>query len=122
MNQEHSRSRPEIMRELLALTKDMANQRNDEDFLIASVDKRQALIDEFDRMEQEDSALPDDMRDKIRAMASEAVALDRIIASALEDHYKRIKDNLTSNTQQQRLLNYTNHAMSSSGSYMDYKK
>lgn len=124
MSESVLRSRLMIMRELLALTKEMDARAADEDFLIGGVQKRQNLIEEYDSV-REDGAIPPiepGERAEIKKIAGEIVEMDARISEALQKHKAQAKSDLTQSNNQQKVLGYVNQALSSSGSYMDYKK
>lgn len=117
------RNRLDIINELHNITKQMVNRRNDADFLIESVDRRQALMDEYDSTQQrKDDPTSYEEQLEIRRVVKEIIKLDNIIADALDGHTKEAKKDLADSNKQQQVLQYTNQAMSASGSYMDYRK
>lgn len=122
MSEAPGRGRLEIMRELLAVTTEMIQKPDDVEFLLSSVDRRQALIEEFELEQKRNASLaPADLAEAKR-LAQEVVALDKDIAVTLEAHRDTAKTDLTASNHHQRVLGYVNKALSSSGSYMDYKK
>lgn len=117
------RNRLDIIVELHKITKQMTDRSGDADFLMLSVDKRQTLMDEYDAMQQlRDDPTTYEEQTEIRRLVKDIIKMDNIIADALENHQKEAKAELVNSNKQQRVLGYTNQAMSASGSYMDYKK
>lgn len=113
------RNATSIMTQLHQLTREMMKKKDDADFLIKSVEDRQSLINEFEPMR---SDLTEDEMNAMRTTIQEILEMDRSINAALENHRDTVKSQLKQSAGQQKILSYTNKALSSSGSYMDYKK
>lgn len=114
------RSKIEIMSQLHNLTKEMVDKKDDADFLIASVEKRQDLMTEYDQvvaMKLEDGS----DADAIKRLVKDVIKMDQGIAVALTRHRDQSKQELSRSNNQQKVLSYTNQAMSTSGSYMDFR-
>lgn len=117
------RSKLEIVTEMLELTRRMLEKREDADFLIESIDKRQEFMDEYDQLTVSAGGdLTAKEQDEIKRMIQEIIILDKTVNSALNRHMIVSKDALANSNNQKKVLAYTNSALSSSGSYMDYKK
>lgn len=113
-----------VMAEMLELTRKMAAS-GDADFLISSIDKRQSLIDEYELLKAPGSPATAELeRDKaeIGRIKGEIVELDKKIDVSLKSMMSQTKAELENSVSNAKVLNYTNNAISSSGSYMDYKK
>lgn len=117
-----TRGRVEVITELYELTKEMERRKDDADFLIASVEKRQGLMDEYDLLRQNTDDPGEEAKAEMGRMVKEVIGMDTAITAALEGHKKASKADLTASNRQQKVLGYVNQALSSSGSYMDYKK
>jgi len=115
-----SRSRVTIMTELKDVTDRMLHNRSSFDIMLRGVEERQGLMEEFDMLSADD--LSEDDRRTIKSLAKEILQKDSILNAALETLRAESKQNLAENQAKQRVLGYTNNAMSASGSYMDYKK
>ena len=120
MTARESFSARELTEELLNLTRQMALKTDDVDFLLQGVDRRQALMDEFDKTTADDAECRKNA--ELRRMVDEIISLDKVIGEALIGHREHTKQDVSASNQQKRILSYTNQAISSSGSYMDYKK
>lgn len=118
-----TRSKLAIIKELHALTKGMVARKNDADYLILSVEQRQDLMDEYDLLDNSggEGESPDDPAE-IKRLIQEIIGMDSTISAALEQHKIESKSDLANSNTQQKILGYTNQAMSTSGSYMDYRK
>ena len=120
MTTQEGRSAKELIEELLGLTRQMALKTGDVDFLLQGVDKRQTLMDELDKTT---AGNPDSRKTpELRRMVDEIISLDKLITDAMINHREDAKKEVSASNQQKRILSYTNQAISSSGSYMDYKK
>lgn len=117
------RGRMRIITELYELTKEMEQRRDDADFLILSVEKRQDLMDEYDILRLQNSdELDERAEEELKRMVKEVIHMDAAIAAALEEHRRVSKKELAASNSQQKLMGYMSGAISASGSYMDYKK
>lgn len=120
---ENTRGRLQVMQELLIITKEMVRLRDDPEFLIQSVDKRQELIDEFEAMRAQDaSPLSDEDLAETKRLAQEIAGMDGVITAALEGHRNLAKEKLVANANHRKVVSYLNKTVSSSGNYMDFKK
>lgn len=114
----------EIITELLDLTRKMAKS-DDTDFLIEAIDRRGELMAEYDALKAsspEASAAIEKNRPDISEMLNEIIELDKKINKSLFSMYHEAKSGLQSSTRNNKILNYTNQAISASGSYMDIKE
>lgn len=113
----------EIITTLYHLTCEMSERCNDADFLIQAVDKRQELMDCYNNITADEIDAPTEQSLlEIKRMVREIIRMDVTISATLEKHKSQAKGSLASSTNQNRMLGYVNQAVSSSGSYMDYKK
>lgn len=112
-----------VMTEILTLTRKMAASR-DADFLVSAIDDRERLIDEYKHLKADPGAADAFERDKpeIDKMTGEIAELNKTIGATLNSLLAEAKLELESSVSRNKVLNYTNNAISSSGSYMDYKK
>lgn len=113
-----------IITALLELTRKMAAS-DDADFLVSSVGKRELLMGEYDRLKASSpyaaEAIEKD-KPEISRMIAEIIELDKQINKTLNAFYTMSKHELEGSNTNRKILNYTNNAISASGSYMDYKK
>jgi len=113
----------DIMSDMLAFTHEMILQKNDSDIVIGIIEKRSLLIDEFDALRKN---APDAellrIKPELRRMANEMLKMDIEIIETLESMKESAKQNLKDSTQQNKILKYANKAVSSSGSYIDFKE
>ena len=113
-----------IFDDMYRLTNQMAEQRHNPDFLLESVGKRQALMDEYDALALEYPAEKTAFeqgpaaRDQVEKMLS----MDSAIIKALEEHKATAHKDVASANAQQKVLDYLNKAQPSGGSLMDYKQ
>lgn len=114
-----------IVFDLLSLTREMAEKRDDTDFLIESIDARERLMNEYDHLKTANAyaqkALEKD-KPQITGMIHEIIELDKTIDASLRAHHEKAKEDLKDSNSLKKVLNYTNNAVSASGSYMDFKK
>lgn len=111
----------EIMNDILGITQEIAGSE-DVDFIIASLDRRGFLMDEYDRVK---AASPESIkkdRSNIDRVKVEIAKLDSGIGDNLQKLRAQAKQDLESSNTQKKVLGYANQAVSSSGSYMDFKK
>ena len=117
------RSLTDIMSDMLAFTHEMISQKDDYDVVMGIIEKRSLLIDEFDALRKK---VPDGEFDRvtpeIRRMANEMLEMDVEVGKTLESMKEGAKQDLKDSTQQNKILNYANKAVSSSGSYIDFKE
>lgn len=118
------RSRMDILADLLELTRAMLQKCQDADFLIASVNRRQELMDEYDELGSKDpeSAESFSLSPQAKGIAEEIISMDKTIQAALEKHRVQAKSDVAASNNRQKVLGYVSNAISSSGSYMDYRK
>lgn len=120
----HARGKLAIVADLFEITRRMTEQIENADFLIFSVEKRQDYINEFDMLGNnpvEEELSPQD-EVEIGKMIQEMIGMDVTLTKALEGHKTEAKAALATSNNQKKVLGYMNQAISSSGSYMDYKK
>lgn len=108
-----------IITDLYNLTTRMSRQTNDPDFLVESVEKRQALMDEYDAYKADH---PDEDITEIKKLVKEIIAMDKKISSSLTYHQNDVKRKLSESQNKQRVMGYGNQGTSSSGSLMNYSK
>lgn len=114
----------DIITELLDLTRKMANS-GDADFLIEAIDRRGELMAEYDALKASGSGastVTEAHKPEISEMINEIIELDKKINKSLFSMYHEAKTGLQSSTKSNKILNYTNQAISASGSYMDFKE
>lgn len=114
----------DIIIELLNITRKMSKS-SDPDFLVEAIDKRGELMAEYDRLKASDTqsvASIEKHKAQISDMINEIIELDKKINRTLFSLYQDAKINLKNSNQSNKILNYTNNAISSTGSYMDYKE
>lgn len=120
----NERSGLAVISDLLDLTRRMA-ESEDADFLVDSVERRDKLMDEYDRLKVSSpyaaEAIEKD-KPEISRMIAEIIELDKRINQSLNALYTATKHDLEGANAGRKILNYTNNAISASGSYMDYKK
>lgn len=123
MSKQVARSGLDIIAEMLKLTREMADS-NDADYLIESIDKRGELMDEYDALKKNPASAAEieDNKPKISKMLNEMIALDKKISDMIGFFYHEAKTELQASAKKSKVLNYTNQAISASGSYMDYKE
>ncbi|MGI6403296.1 MAG: hypothetical protein ACOX0K_03545 [Oscillospiraceae bacterium] len=114
----------EILDDIYHLTNQMAEQRHDPDFLIEGVEKRQALMNEYDALAlvypEERKAFEQDpiSRDRVAKM----IAMDRAVAKALEEHKASAHQDVAAANARQKVLDYLGKSHPSGGNLMDYRK
>jgi len=120
-----SRGFAEILDDIYHLTNQMAEQRHNPDFLIECVDKRQALMDEYDALAlvypEEKKAFEQNpaARDRVAKM----LVMDRAVAKALEEHRSSAHQDVASANARQKVLDYLGKShYPSGGTRMDYRK
>lgn len=114
----------EMITELLNLTRKMSKS-DDADFLIEAVDKRSELMAKYDALKASDpetAAAIEKNKPEISEMINEIIELDKKINKSLFSMYHEAKAGLQNSTKNNKILNYTNQAISASGSYMDFKE
>ena len=112
-----------LMEELYLLTNQMVEQRHDADFLLEGVEKRQELMDAYDRWAQlaptDRTAFEKDP--KARQTVDKILSMDQVIVKALEQLKLDVQKDSSAAKAQQKVIGYLGNAISSSGSYMDVK-
>lgn len=113
-----------IFADLLALTNRMVEQRHDADFLIGGVDKREILLEEYRAWADAnpDSKAQYEQDSETRQMLEKILAMDKVITKALSDLKVEAQKEVAQSNAQQKMIGYISGNISSSGSYMDYKK
>jgi hypothetical protein len=113
-----------IVDEIYRVTVEMNGKLDDADFLIERVEARQVLIDEYERREKSGEPMFATESDGQRMLDTikQIMELDKGINAALERLRDEVKAKLSSAQTNQKVLGYTNSAMSGTGSYMDIKK
>lgn len=113
-----------IFAELLNLTRKMAKS-TDPDFLIEAIDKRGDLMTEYDTLRASSAraaAVAGSTNPQVAEMINEIIELDKKINKTLFSLYHDAKVNLKTSNQNAKILQYTNQAISSTGSYIDLKE
>lgn len=111
----------DIMRELLNITREMAGSE-DTSFLIASLDRRDRLMEEYDRVKAASPESIEKDRKEIDRVKSEIARFDSEVGKTFHKLQSQVKEDLKNNNAQKKVMGYTSQAMSASGSYMDFKK
>jgi phage host-nuclease inhibitor protein Gam len=122
--QERERSGLAIVEELLYVTRRMA-ESDDLDFIVEAIDRRGELMDEYDRLKATNryfAEAAEKGRPQIRKLVAEIMKLDDIINKKLVEFRESNKQDLQGSVAKNRVLKYTNSAISAAGSYMDVKK
>lgn len=124
MNPQCPRGFSTILDELYQLTNQMAEQRHNPDCLIECVEKRQALMDEYDALAlaHPEEKVAFEQGTAARELVAKMLTMDRVVAKALEEHKASAHKDVASANAQQKVLDYLGKAHSSGGSLMDYKK
>ncbi len=113
-----------IITELLSLTKKMV-QSDDLDFLVESIEKREQLMAEYDALKASSPAAADAIKQdkpQISKMMSEMIQLDKKINRVIDRLYDEAKKEVQGSVQNNKVLKYTNQAISGTGSYFDIKE
>jgi phage host-nuclease inhibitor protein Gam len=121
---ERERSGLTIVEELLAVTRRMA-ESDDLDLIVASIDRRGELMDEYDKLKASNryfAETAERSRPQIKKLVAEIMKLDETINKRLVEFRENNKQDLQGSVAKNRVLKYTNSAISSAGSYMDVKK
>lgn len=112
-----------LIEELYLLTDSMVGQIHDADFLLAGVEDRQRLMDEYDAWAKQNqdahAALTTDPQ--VRKSVDKILSLDQSIIKAMEEFKKEVQRDVSASSAQQKVMGYLSNAISSSGSYMDFK-
>lgn len=111
----------DIMRELLKITREMSGSE-DTDFLIASLDRRDRLMQEYDSIKAASPESIEKDRKEIDLVKFEIMQFDKEVGKTFHKLQSQVKEDLKNNNSQKKVMGYTNQAMSASGSYMDFKK
>lgn len=114
----------EIITELLDVTRKMVRSE-DADLLADAIDRRGELMAEYDALKAssaEAAAAIEKDKPLISKMINEIIELDKKIDKSLSSMYREAKSDLQNSNKNKKILNYTNQAISPSGSYMDYKE
>jgi hypothetical protein len=119
---EQRRTQLEIITELYKLTCEMEKRLTNADFLVLSVEKRQALIAEFEKSKTETAREPADPETmaEMKRLVKEIISKDTSITKALEEHRNAAKRDLT--IIQQTRAGYLNQQNLQAGRKMDYKE
>lgn len=121
---ERGRSGLSIVEELLILTRKMA-ESDDLNFIVEAIDQRGALMGEYDHLKNTDRLFAESAeqgRPQIKKLVAEIMKLDSIVNKKLVEFRENNQHNLRGSVVRNRVLNYTNSAISAAGSYMDVKK
>ena len=121
---ERERSGLSIVEELLTLTRRMA-ESDDLDFIVEAIDRRGELMEEYDRLKTANryfAEAAERCRPQIKNLVGEIMKLDDVINKKLVEFRETTKQELQGSVAKNRVLKYTNSAISSRGSYLDVKK
>ena len=113
-----------IIDEMYRITVEMTCKLDDADYLTEGIDRRQELMDEYDRRRENGEVLfatRQEQEQSANAVA-QITQMDKTIYSAIEKLRDEAKGNLSASQSNRKVLGYTNQAMSGTGSYMDIKK
>ena len=118
------RNLADVVDDLYRLTVEMTLHLEDADYLIEHIDLREELADEYRRLCAGGEPLYSSVQEKEQTsdFLAQVAEMDKVIINAIERLRSDIKRRLSESKSNQRVLNYTNAAISGSGSYMDYKK
>ena len=113
----------DIMTDMLEHTREMLSQKDDADLVMDTIEKRSVLISEFDALIKntpaDEFAL---LKPELHSMANEMLKMDGEIMASLQAMKESAKQDLKDSTQQNKVMGYASKAISSSGSYLDYKE
>jgi len=114
----------DIVDDLYRLTVEMTQHLDDADYLVEHTDLREELAGEFRRLKEGGEPLfsSQQEREQVNGFLAQVAEMDKKIASAMEHLRDEAKQHLSESKSNQRVLNYTNAAISGSGSYMDVRK
>jgi hypothetical protein len=120
----NQRTAAEIVDELYRITVEMTCKPGDADFLIESIDKRQELMDEYDRRRNSGEVMFATKQEQEQSAGTIAkiAELDKSVFGALEKLRDETKQKLKTSQANRKVLGYTDSAMSGPGSYMNIKK
>jgi esterase/lipase superfamily enzyme len=113
------RSARAIIGDLHTLTKAMVGRLDDPDYLVESVEKREALMEEFDACIM---AHPDVDKSAFARQISEILAMDERINASLKYLKNATKSKLNETKRRQQAAAYTATQRHSSGTFMNYAK
>jgi hypothetical protein len=113
------RSAQTVIAELHSLTKTMVGHLDDPDYLAECMDKRQALMDEFDAYV---CTHPDVDKSAFKRQISEILAMDERIGASLKQHRYTAKSKLGEAKRRQQAAAYAASRGHSSGTFMNYAK
>jgi hypothetical protein len=119
---ENRRTKLEIITELHKLSGEMEKRRANAEFLVLSVEKRQALIAEYDKNRKEHESLPPSAEQmaEMKRLVKEIISMDASITKALEEHRNATKREIA--LLQQTRAGYLKQHMPQPGKRMDYKE
>jgi hypothetical protein len=124
LNGKNERTGVIIVEELLFISRKMA-ESEDLDYIVDAIDRRSALMAEYDRLKANNSYFAEGLeknRARIKKMVDEIISLDSVTNRTLMELREDVKKHLEGATAKRRVLQYTNSAISTAGSYMDFKK
>lgn len=107
-----------IIQELYTLTEAMVQRTDDPDFLAESVERRQALMDEYDAYAKDHPELD---KSSLKKLVSEILAMDEKINSSLIALKGVTKRKLMETKNRQRAMEYGSNT-AAAGSFMNYSK
>lgn len=108
----------DIIKLIYEITCEMNKKCDDAEFLMAGIEKRQSLMDEYDIYKQ---LHPENNREKLKEMVKEIIIMDKKISASLEAHRKDVKEKLTESKNKNKVLGYFTSTVVS-GRVMDFKQ
>ncbi|MDR2908395.1 MAG: hypothetical protein LBU86_00730 [Oscillospiraceae bacterium] len=113
-----------IIADLHLLTIRMAEQRHDADFLTDGVEKRQALIDEYQRWagKHPEARTAFERTAEAKQAVEKILSMDQVITRALTEFKAEAQQNVKNANAQKKVMGYLGGSISASGSYLDMKK
>ncbi|WRS26344.1 hypothetical protein U6B65_08255 [Oscillospiraceae bacterium MB08-C2-2] len=119
------RNKSVIVQNMFDLTCEMIGHLEDYEFLVDAIDRRQVLMDEFDRVKNSPdflSGMDGTRTAEVSNMLSNMRDMDKTVIQALSRILLEAKKELAANNNQQKVMGYMNNMVSSSGSYMNYSR
>lgn len=113
-----------IFSDFVTLTNRMVEQRHDADFLIDGVNKRQAMLEEYQAWAgaNPDSKAEYEQSPDTKQMLEKLLAMDKVITKALSELKNGAQKEVAASNAQKKVIGYIAGNISSSGSYLDMKK
>jgi len=118
-----TRGLQDIMSDMLAFTQEMVSQKDNAELVMDMIEKRGVLIHKFDALMKDTPADEfERLKPGLRRMAQQMLEMDSEIMVSLQAIKESAKQDLKDSAQQNKVMNYASKAISSSGSYIDYKE